>query len=191
LEIHIFAILDSGNVHILILYLNTVSVVYLRVCTLIHPTETYCVPVQFKMGVGESSNRAHESSIECCGVRVDPSSGNALILSGDWEGRLCLWSSGSSEAVPAKKQKTGSGGGIVESMTPGETWKAHSHCLSEVRWLHGFSAQAVTSSWDHSIKIWDVEKQDCLNTFNTSKVILKHVCLLCACPFFLKVYSFA
>jgi WD40 repeat protein len=29
---------------------------------------------------------------------------------------------------------------------------------------------AFTSSWDHSIKVWDLEKQDCLTTLIGSKV---------------------
>ena len=32
-------------------------------------------------------------------------------------------------------------------------------------------AQLVTGSWDHSLKVWDVERQDCLLTLNGSRVV--------------------
>lgn len=103
-----------------------------------------------------------------------------MVISGDWEGRLCLWSSGGGDVVPVKKQKKSSGGGDrLVSMEPVETWKAHAHCLSQVQWLENEPSRCVTASWDHSIKTWDVERQDCVNTINTSKVqaSLLHVCL--------------
>jgi ribosome biogenesis protein YTM1 len=144
------------------------------------------------------------NSVESLDVRDDGS-----ILSGDWDGRLCLWSTNNSSGVAGmkdddanatsgggeslsslKKRKVGGssvgGGGssssssVVKEFAPVAAFKAHAQCVSGVRWMvdtadaastgGGICANAVTSSWDHSLKSWDVERQDCITTINGSKV---------------------
>ncbi len=60
-------------------------------------------------------------------------------------------------------------------------FKAHGQCVSGVAWEEeeegggGGGRKVYTSSWDHSIKVWDVERQDCLQTLNGSKVYVNHL----------------
>lgn len=123
--------------------------------------------------------------------------GRATVLSGDWDGRLCVWrvgvgGEGESERMdedPVVKKRRGansasSGAGTgatsvaaLATLAPAAAWKAHAHCVGAVAWMDatssesqlserssesssgGVCASAVTASWDHSIKTWDVERQ--------------------------------
>jgi ribosome biogenesis protein YTM1 len=55
---------------------------------------------------------------------------------------------------------------------------AHSQQISGLSWGNHHrqngtegTTHLVTGSWDHSIKLWDVEKQNCLLTLNGSRVV--------------------
>lgn len=89
----------------------------------------------------------------------------------------------------AKRTKTSSG--LQSSSTSTEksahptissklSWQAHSSKISGISWgnfekinqqQHQLPEQLVTGSWDHSLKVWDVERQDCLLTLNGSRVV--------------------
>lgn len=66
----------------------------------------------------------------------------------------------------------GSGGdvddGQGETLTLRHAWKAHAQCVSGVSLLA--EDRAVTSSYDHSVKLWSLESQDCLVSANSGKV---------------------
>lgn len=49
--------------------------------------------------------------------------------------------------------------------------KAHQQGVSSLKWSSQQSNYVYSSSHDHSIKLWDIEKQDCINTINQAKVI--------------------
>lgn len=125
----------------------------------------------------------HENSVECVAVR-----GKEQVLSGDWGGVLCVWKIDKEDRTPVnvpsstsvhkrKKRK------VVEGLddedvsppipgihAPVSLFKAHAQCVSGVKW-HPKESLAFTSSWDHSVKIWDLEHQNCLQTLNGSKVV--------------------
>eukprot|EP00613_Pedinella_sp_CCMP2098_P053013 CAMPEP_0171890512 /NCGR_PEP_ID=MMETSP0992-20121227/44222_1 /TAXON_ID=483369 /ORGANISM="non described non described, Strain CCMP2098" /LENGTH=473 /DNA_ID=CAMNT_0012517739 /DNA_START=23 /DNA_END=1444 /DNA_ORIENTATION=- len=143
--------------------------------------EATLVPV----GVGSNggaSRLSHENSVECVDVRD-----SGVILSGDWDGRLCVWPTsdekddqddegGGSSLSSAKKRKAAVSLAVKE-LVPVAAFKAHAQCVSGVAWMTagndsggGICANAVTSSWDHSLKSWDIERQDCITTINGSKV---------------------
>lgn len=89
---------------------------------------------------------------------------------------------------PIKKTKTGSAKASVnyESppfpvLSPKVSLQAHTSKVSGVSWgnyekfqsdnASAASSQLITGSWDHSLKVWDVERQDCLLTLNGSRVV--------------------
>lgn len=106
----------------------------------------------------------------------------ASILSGDWSGHLHAWkmpSLSDQSGEPAvddkkksKKRKTGkqtevevSSAQTIKSLF---SIKAHSQSITGI---HTDGSKGYTSSWDHSIKVWDLERQDNVFTINASKVV--------------------
>ena len=113
---------------------------------------------------------------------VDILASRQTLVSGDWDGGLCLWDLSNDEdslvsEELVKKRKTGATSKSIETVLniqPMSTFQAHASQISGVSW--GNSPQAtgktlITGSWDHSLKVWDVERQDCLLTLNGSRVI--------------------
>jgi WD40 repeat protein len=121
----------------------------------------------------------HENSVES----VDLASSGS-ILSGDWDGRICVWQSNSdevseSETAVKKRKVGGASAASLRELVPVAAFKAHAQCVSGVAWMPntddvggsgGICASAVTCSWDHSVKSWDVERSDCVSTINGAKV---------------------
>lgn len=92
----------------------------------------------------------------------------------------------------SKKRKTGnketaasetsSTPSSIQQLTPIISIQAHSSKVSGISWgnyeklqAQGSSSslpdQLITASWDHSIKVWNVERQDCLLSLNSSRVV--------------------
>jgi ribosome biogenesis protein len=117
-----------------------------------------------------------------------------LLAGGNAGGMISIWDVEKSSQVDAssvveKKQKTSAGG--RKGSTKGEIAavinleSAHSQQVSGVSWgnhlYHPNSSEdnvalgndnhLISGSWDHSIKLWDVEKQNCLLTLNGSRVV--------------------
>jgi len=108
-------------------------------------------------------------------------------------------SSGENSEEPSsikKKRKTGSNSeadkdegkeeeseqGTVQQLVPIISLQAHSSKVSGICWGNYEKRQAVgassslpeqliTASWDHSIKVWNIERQDCLLSLNSSRVV--------------------
>lgn len=116
---------------------------------------------------GANGTTTHENSVEA--LAVDDSD---RILSGDWDGRLCFWKveAQSARPVEAKRRRVTGDAAAAEGRLALQTaWKAHNQCMSGVEWMG--EDHACTASWDHSVKLWDVEREDCVQTVNTSKVV--------------------
>ena len=135
-----------------------------------------------------SCTHGHASSI----ASVDFSPSDQTLASGDWDGGVCLWKVGDAKLLdptegeqPSKKSRTGS----KSKKLPGDTTtnvpqqspivslQAHSSQVSGLSWgnfekknssNHG---HLITASWDHSLKVWNVERQDCVLTLNGSRVV--------------------
>jgi ribosome biogenesis protein YTM1 len=128
----------------------------------------------------------HKAAVASVDERVKGSS--ALLASGDWEGGIFLWDVAASdvptEPASSKKrrtEKTSQGDDDEEEITytlsPKVSLQAHQSKVSGIAWGNHFkkhgdnSSHLLTASWDHAIKVWDVETSDCLLTLNGSKVV--------------------
>lgn len=123
--------------------------------------------------------KGHMNSVESVCHWNSPLSNTGLIVSGDWGGSLAAWKlstnkqSSSSDHPPSKKRKDNKGHpepAEVSDIKPLFVLKAHQQSISSVCVVTQ-SNNAFTASWDHSIKKWDLDRQDCINTLNCSKVV--------------------
>jgi len=150
-----------------------------------------------KMSLFASCQGGHASAIGSVDTIVRESSGTKLLASGEWDGGVCLWDFAQAPEVGEegdgqsnKRSKTSTSSppsklpndGGTPTIVPKVSIQAHSSKVSGVSWgnfekRRGNTANAasiqhlVTGSWDHSLKLWDVERQDCLLTLNGSRVV--------------------
>jgi ribosome biogenesis protein YTM1 len=131
----------------------------------------------------------HASAIASVDLFLKGSS--KLLASGDWEGGVCLWdlSAHPDDAVgeeeqATKRTKTSSAPSSRSvsvkalSLTPTVSLQAHNSPVSGLSWGNcekrleaGRPDRLITGSWDRSVKVWDVERQDCLLTLAGSRVV--------------------
>lgn len=119
----------------------------------------------------------HESSVESSCIRPD---GERCATSG-WDKNILVWKSGTSlheEASDAHRQpkrKKGTFLSLEEQVAAAPeleslaSLEAHTQSVSDLKWVTGETL--VSSSWDHSIKVWDVEMETVLDTFSHNKVV--------------------
>ena len=136
----------------------------------------------------------HLSSVEC----LDVNNTGTVVVSGDWNGNVFGFknihkqfqintntnTNNDSSVSSKKKRKIDSNQGTVSQ--DGHTIKnvisdfhihAHSQAVSDIQLYNTTTGSGVdynhmlTSSWDHSMKIWDIEYQDNIRTYNTGKVV--------------------
>lgn len=118
----------------------------------------------------------HTSSIGCVSLSLQH------MVSGDWDGGLSIWSLDAVAVVEevelqipsAKKAKSSNGtttSHTTKTIKPRCTFAGHGSQISGVAWNSFHDNTFVTGSWDHSIKVWDAEKQNCLLTLNGSRVV--------------------
>eukprot|EP01038_Epipyxis_sp_PR26KG_P006108 gene6108-8421_t len=138
----------------------------------------------------------HINSVESICVFQSPSDAKNLLLSGDWSGNIIGWNVSdlakplnheqeliSSNTTSKKKRKNALGdanpvpkSNIEIQLKPLFTIKSHAQSVSSI-YCHSIpgDSEAVnrmyTSSWDHSWKLWDLERQDCISTYAGAKVI--------------------
>lgn len=129
----------------------------------------------------------HGNSMESVAHWFPNGSSQPMVLSGDWNGTIIGWKlnveEGSEQADTAKqakkKRKDDNEQAVpvfnLSDSSPQFTMKAHAQavtCILAPSSSSGTnSSLGFTSSWDHSIKMWDWTRQDCVTTYNTSKVV--------------------
>ncbi|XP_057375586.1 ribosome biogenesis protein WDR12 homolog [Daphnia carinata] len=112
--------------------------------------ETYAVE---RVHIG----RGHERSIEC----VDVDKNSSFLATGGWDHMLKIWAA-TSESVLATEIDDGENHKL-STVNPGKslrrtplmTLPGHKEAISSVVWTE--SNEIFSSSWDHTIKLWDAE----------------------------------
>ncbi|XP_058803230.1 ribosome biogenesis protein WDR12 homolog [Phymastichus coffea] len=96
--------------------------------------------------------KGHERGLEAVGVNNTSN----LMATGSWDTMLKIWSTSlqdeneDGESV-SKRKKTD----CTKTRAPLRTMKAHKEAISGVVWSD--KTEIVTSSWDHTLKLWDTE----------------------------------
>jgi ribosome biogenesis protein len=136
--------------------------------------------------LGVTCESGHTSSVESVDIC------DKWLASGEWDGGVCVWDFGSDsideealqeaqtlERQPKKKtkledsSKSNSMSSTFLTLAPKISLRAHASKVSGISWgNHDASREKlVTGSWDHSLRLWDIERQDSLLTLNGSRVV--------------------
>ncbi|KAG5182364.1 WD40-repeat-containing domain protein [Tribonema minus] len=121
----------------------------------------------------------HQNSVAA--VSFSPAGGTHTAASGDWDGRMCLWDLAAAQGaagadaeaggpgVKRRKRAAGEADAVVVELEPTAVFKAHSQAVTGV-YLAGPDT-LYTGSWDHSLKAWDAQRQDCVRTMACAKAV--------------------
>jgi len=105
--------------------------------------------------------KGHERAIEC----IDVSPNGKHLASGSWDNLLKVWSASTlDEEDPAAKKQRSEEGNV---RTPNVTLEGHREAVSSVQWID--NGTILTSSWDHTLKIWDLNMKAIKNEIPGNK----------------------
>jgi len=97
--------------------------------------------------------QGHAKSVDCVAAQA----AGPMLASGSWDGTIHLWNTatdgeeGKEQQVKKKRKSVGK----APVHKPTASLSDHKQGVSSLSWLS--SSELVSSSWDHTIKIWDVE----------------------------------
>lgn len=106
--------------------------------------------------------KGHERAVECLSI----SSNGKHIASGGWDNFLKIWSASSLDegsGDSSKKMKIDE----VKTRTPLATLEGHREAISSSQWMD--NSTILTSSWDHTMKIWDLNMKALKNEIAGNK----------------------
>lgn len=133
----------------------------------------------------------HMNSVECLARSkgLDSSTPSEWLYSGDWSGNVFIWDltsiyagSSTDSSSGSQKRRKGDTAAVPVNSTfkPLHVIKAHSQSVSGICCPAGASGQfglkVLTCSWDHSLKLWDMARQDCVSTLVCSKAFTSIDC---------------
>jgi len=118
--------------------------------------------------------KGHERSVEC--VSVSPN--RKLFISGSFDGMVKIWSAkptthdeAASEGGASKPKKARNESAVSKPVTrtPLRTLAGHKEAVSGVTWHNDSDLMSV--SWDHTIKIWELEMGGLKNELVSNKAL--------------------
>lgn len=129
----------------------------------------------------------HSNSISSVTLSKPVSSDQKVMASSDWDGGMAIWkvpnlesASIDEEATESsrKRQKNANASSSpietsIKEVKPIRSIKAHASNISGMSWSSpdSSSSKLITGSWDHSLKVWDIERADCILALNGSRVV--------------------
>ena len=131
----------------------------------------------------------HSNSVSSVVLSVPTSSAQKIMASADWDGGLAVWKVPSladalddADAHKSSKKrhktnnvdKQSNPAAAVQEVKPLRSIKAHASNISGMAWSSSLSAtpnNLITGSWDHGLKVWDIERSDCILALNGSRVV--------------------
>jgi len=130
----------------------------------------------------------HSNSISSVTLSKPGSSDQKVMASADWDGGLAIWkvpnlenASIDEEATESSKKRQKNNADTSSSpkeisiieVKPIRSIKAHASNISGMSWSSSDSSPSklITGSWDHSLKVWDIERADCILALNGSRVV--------------------
>lgn len=106
--------------------------------------------------------KGHERGVDCVNVSPDAS----RFATGSWDTMLKIWSTD----INAREDTSNHVKADKSSLrTPQLTLQGHRECISSVQWMD--SAVLLTSSWDHTMKMWDLHLEGIKAEISTNKSI--------------------
>ena len=149
----------------------------------------------------------HTNSISSVALLNNLNNGSTILASGDWDGGLAIWSvppttntdnkaNNYTDETIAESQTKKRKGAInihrnvsseIHEVKPITSIKAHSSNISGIAFGYNGNVSStssstptilLTGSWDHGLKVYDIERMDCILALNGSRVITS----LCRCP---------
>lgn len=103
----------------------------------------------------------HTQSVEC--VAVDDR--KEYFATGSWDNLLKIWTVANQEKKEGEEEEEEEGGEERKrrkstkprKKTPLVTLDGHSESVGGVAWTGGGGGEVATASWDHTLRVWDVE----------------------------------
>ncbi len=143
-----------------------------------HTVKTWRYDPSSKSLIVENLLHGHLNSVESVAWWNTSSNVSGLILSGDWGGSLAAWKLSDKvqnhldQHVNKKKKDNDGNAATMEAsrVQPLFMLKAHQQSLNSLTSCSETN-NVFTASWDHSIKQWDLDRQDCVHTLNCAKVV--------------------
>ncbi|KAJ8680541.1 hypothetical protein QAD02_016328 [Eretmocerus hayati] len=95
--------------------------------------------------------KGHERGLEAVGVN----NSSNLMATGAWDTMLKIWSISLDDTEDGESASKRKKPDCSKTRIPLKTMKGHKEAISGVVWSD--KAEVITSSWDHTLKVWDTE----------------------------------